>query len=333
MTEKSIELDDLEGHNDGNQGFDISLGLSPRDEKFNALIEQYNSDNGFIDEVLVDDVNKSIHHNAQNLNTENIYQNDDGQTVLKLKVNGKVVEKQLEQAIVELQKSESADARLREAAEQRKQLDDYANRLAIEAQALDLKRAHSEKQYSDRLSIDDTKTFVNEIFNGNQDDAAEKLLNLISNNKQQNPDLIADIAAKRAVAEMSIINSQQRFNDSIEVGKQWLYENHAEAMQDADIANFINYKTAEISRVDPNLTPEQVIKRAATEVLSKFNMMNGNNSESNLSAREMAKQNLPKPIVRQSNSTRVSQTFVEETPQDIAARMRAERASIRNHNY
>jgi hypothetical protein len=46
MTEESIELYDLEDNNYESQCFNTSIELSQNDEKFNALIEQDNSDSG-----------------------------------------------------------------------------------------------------------------------------------------------------------------------------------------------------------------------------------------------------------------------------------------------
>jgi hypothetical protein len=303
-------------------------GLSPRDEKLNALMAQFEEDKEpeESEEVIVEAL-------APEPKKSRVYAREDGAEAIMLKVNGVEVERDLDSAIKDFQKYESADARLREAADARKNLEDYEHRLRVEAQALEFERAQRKQPEQDANSDDDYKALLESIYKGD-DDAVDRLKRIMQPRPQapvDNNELIRQAAAQASVAVSEQIKAQH-FNDSVQRGKDWLYETYPDDIADSDIYNFINVKSGTISKDHPDMSPEAVIKQATTEVLGKMGRIKADAAPATTRAENKAA--LPKALPRQEATRRqVIEDEVDESPQAVGARMMRDRAAIRNSHY
>lgn len=313
--------------------------LTPREMREMELLEQYDNDAGYEPNVslpeamseqpLVAEQQPISEHNER----QYIYQADDGTQYVKLKVNGVDVEKPLDKAIADLQKIESADRRLADAAEKIKEITAREQEIAaremrvnLEAQALDIRLQQANNGKQTLLGADDV---VESIFL-NDEDAPLKLKALVedivnANHQVGNPpidDSVLDKKVKEALA-------QRDFEQSLAIGRQRAMDILGDRYNDPDFNIVLEQNCQRIATTDPTLRPEQVIEMAAANVADKFNLTPRKQQQSSdlqaVDPRLAAKQEMPRPVFGQRNSGSVSSDKVQPIPETDEQIIEAER--------
>ena len=261
-----------------------------------------------------------------------VYQNESGEFVMKMKVNGKEVEKTLEQIKATAQKHESADLRLQQASERERQIQAYEQQIRqqqaeIEAQ-LNSVKAEGQLSQQDAGQTDDLKSVIENIYDGETDQAAEKLERLLKGRQEPtlDPNQLASMAKEQALAEMREEARQRDYKASLDNGMRWLQEKHSDVLEDENLRSIVDSQTAVIMQREPHLTPEQVIRKATEMVLTVSSKRNG------ASDRESSKSQLQSHPKRQA-SRRYSppkEEVIDNSPAAVIAREKARRGQIAN---
>ena len=261
-----------------------------------------------------------------------VYQNESGEFVMKMKVNGKEVEKTLEQIKATAQKHESADIRLQQASERERQIQAYEQQIRqqqaeIEAQ-LNSVKAEGQLSQQDAGHTDDLKSVIENIYDGETDQAVETLERLLKGRQEPtlDPNQLASMAKEQALAEMREEVRQRDYQASLDNGMKWLQEKHSNVLEDENLRSIVDSQTAVIMQREPTLTPEQVIRKATEMVLTVSSKGNG------ASDRESSKSQLQSHPKRQA-SKRYSppkEPVIDNSPAAVIAREKARRGKIAN---
>ncbi len=255
-----------------------------------------------------------------------VYKNEAGEYVMKLKINGQEVERPITNIIATAQKQESADVRLQQANDRQRQLEEYENLLRAEdARIKAVKELPEPSQQDAQESEEDVKAFLEQIYDGNTDEAATKLAELLAGRQQPtlNVEELRAQLRQEAVIELEEHMSRREYDSSLSDGVKWLNDNHPDVVSDPMLYQFIDTQTTVISKEDPTLTPRQVIEKATDQVLARVN-------GSTVSSRENNKSQLKAPV-KASSSARYAppkKKEIDTSPQAVIARQREHRNAI-----
>lgn len=326
--------------------------LTPREEKLQSLNKKYDSshtDNFDPDKTEAEESDDIPEDPQEQKPKSPVYLNDKGEYVMKLKVNGVEVERTLEQITATAQKDVAADQRLQEAAESRKQLEQQAAQLQQWQQSLDAEHKRLESLAKDtqlsqqdagqEADASDVRALVAQhreyLYDGDTEKADEVMMQLIGLGRQQptlNVDEVVNQAVQRSVQEQQRMTQQVEqerlqveYKASLQRGGQWARENYGELLNDPDMYRLVDGKTEEIYKENPNLTPEEVIKKATEYVAQRFGKQPVNQREGN-------KQKLPAQPKRLANSRHVTQKqpVVDNSPAAALQRIKEQRQAIQN---
>ena len=263
-----------------------------------------------------------------------VRQNEKGEWVMKLKVNGVEVERSLDQITATAQKHESADVRLQQATQRQRELDEYQKVLDNEYQRLTQQQnTQPSKQDAGPNAQEAAKKLMEQIYDGNTDEATQLLVGLLEQGRQQQPTLdtaeLTRQATQQAIQEMERRSAERDYNSSLQRGVNWLNETHSDLVSDRDMLKFIDLKTEEIEKANPTLAPEEVIKKAAEEVAKRFGKTKTDPVES---IRTQNKATIVPQPKRQANSRHSvpKKPEVDNSPASVVERMKQQRQSVAN---
>ena len=262
-----------------------------------------------------------------------VFLNDDGEHVMKLVVNGSEVIRPLNEIVADSQKNLAANQRLQEVAEQRKRIEARENELlqreaALKEQSLLQQKPQPSIPDVGEGDLDKAKAFIDRILDGETDNAAEQLAELIVSGRQQptpiDTDAISKQAARDAIAQMESVNSEREYRESIGKGAKWVNEHHPEITASESLTRFVDAEIEAIMANEPNTMPEDAIKQATEGVLKYMGK-----PAQEASSRETNKTGLHREPVRKSLSKkRPEPEVIDNSPTAIIAQLRKERQMI-----
>jgi len=199
-----------------------------------------------------------------------------------LEVSGQQIKKKkeevLEAGVRTLQKETSADARLRQAAALEAELEERERRLK-ELEAEHLARRDQEDEEID----EESRAFADAIFT--DEEAVAKTFSKLK--KQLNT-----VTEKMTEAERERAEKQEKEQKSV---VEYYHSNHKAIASDPDMHPALNRRLKIISEQEPNLSPIEIIDRAASEVYERF----GVTPEGESSIQEQPPENPKKKMVKQ----------------------------------
>lgn len=267
------------------------------------------------------------------------YRKPDGKLYTTMKVNGQEREVPADQVKAYLQKDLAGDVKLQQAADRERQLTQREQQLRNLEQQLRQQSSHPPSQQGDEEIRQQAKSVLSKVWDGDDDAAAEALADFIRQNSARvDTDQILSEAERRAmtaVEQREAQRQQREWEQSTREGINWLRETHPDILDDDDLREFVDVRTARMVEARENgdpefadMTPRQIIEKAAGEAndwLKKQAQQLAGDTPGN--AREQRKRNL-KPMPR-GMSTQPSQKAPEEpdnSPAAAIARMREARA-------
>lgn len=266
------------------------------------------------------------------------YRKPDGKLYTTMKVNGQEREVPADQVKAYLQKDLAGDVKLQQAADRERQLTQREQQLRNMEQQLRQQSSHPPEQGDEEIR-QQAKTVLSKVWDGDDDAAAEALADFIRQNSARvDTDQILSEAERRAmsaVEQREAQRQQREWENSTREGINWLREHHPRVLDDDNLREFVDVRTARMVEARQNgdpefadMTPRQIIEKAAGEAnewLQKQTQTQAGDTPGN--AREARKRNL-KPMPR-GMSKQPSQRVPEEpdtSPAAVIARMRQSRA-------
>lgn len=268
------------------------------------------------------------------------YRKPDGKLYTTMKVNGQEREVPADQVKAYLQKDLAGDVKLQQAADRERHLTQREQQLRNLEQQLRQQSSHPPGKGDEEIR-QQAKTVLSKVWDGDDDAAAEALADFIRQNSAGvDTDQILSEAERRAMSAMEQREAQRQqreWDSSTREGINWLREHHPRILDDDNLREFVDVRTARMVEAHRNgdpefadMTPRQIIEKAAGEAqdwLQQQAQKLAGDTPGN--AREARKRNL-KPMPR-GMSKQPSQKVPQEPDTSPAAaieRMRQSRAVI-----
>lgn len=265
------------------------------------------------------------------------YRKPDGKLYTKMKIRGEEREVRADQVKAYLQKDISAEEGLQQVAEERRRLQEERERFAQEREAR-LKQSLSQPSMMD---ADEAKAkadaLIKKIYEGDES-AAEDLAALMnSKSATLNPDDIAAIVESKVLSAQEKREAEKRqieWNNSVSEGIRALEESRPEIFGDQELFSIVDSKTAQMVELqqqgDPdyiNLTPAQIIEKAATDVQAWLDGRTTPKKEPATSQRQARKDGL-KPIPNSNGRQfqKAPKPELDTSTEAILSRMKKSRA-------
>jgi len=267
------------------------------------------------------------------------YRKPDGRLYTTMKVNGQEREVPADQVKAYLQKDLAGDYKLQQAADRERQLQQRERQLQDLEQKLRQESSHPPAQGDEEIR-QQAKTVLSKVFDGDDDAAAEALADFIrQNNTPVDTDQILSEAERRAMSAVDQREAERQKREwqaSQQDGLKWLREKHPRMLDDDNLRDFVDTRTARMLQARENgdpefveMTPRKMIEKAAGEAQewleAQAKELTGKDTPGN--DREARKRNL-KPMPR-GMSKQPSNKAPEEpdtSPAAVIARMRQQRA-------
>ena len=282
-----------------------------------------------IDQNIGEDAEKVVVQSqaAQDLSSAlGIYQNEQGQQVARMKINGEEREIPAEQVKAMLQKELSGDLKLQEASERQRGLQEYEQKLRAEGVRLQSLATSQPPVGADEGLREKAGTIIDELVEGDPEIAKDALAEVFKGRQEPTLDTneVADKAYKRA---LETLDERDRENDR-QKGVETLNSDYAHIMQDANLRNMTNDFTKEIMRQEPTLSPSDVLVKAAKKTDSWISSLRGENSQNEpTSDRKIDKSTLKTiPSGRSAAHVPPKKEQIDNSPAGIIARMAKSRA-------
>jgi|GEM_PF-2343012 len=236
------------------------------------------------------------------------YRKSDGKLYTTMKVNGQEREVPADQIKAHLQKDLAGDVKLQQAADRERQLREREQQLSSLEQQLRQQSSHPPAKGDEEIR-QQAKTVLSKVWDGDDDAAAEALADFIQQNSSRvDTDQILSEAERRAnhaVEQRESQRQQREWETSTREGINWLRETHPDILEDTDMRDFVDARTARMVEARQNgdpefadMTPRDIIQKAASEAndwLQKQTQKQAGDTPGN--AREQRKRNL-KPMPR-----------------------------------
>jgi len=212
MGTDSIVTDELEQHDDINED---QQSVDPRAARLAEIAasrsEEREAENDPDDDNDDSNIVDSGHQKREDQQSQSRVYQRDGQSFVKLKVDGQEVERSLDDVIAVKQKEESADSRLSKAAAEAKRLQEVERRLVLREQSLN---AQATQARSAQLSTEDVAAqkqqaaeYRKALYDGDEEKADEIMAELLSAGRRPatpaiNVDQIAQQAEDRVIGRI-----------------------------------------------------------------------------------------------------------------------------------
>jgi hypothetical protein len=268
------------------------------------------------------------------------YRRSDGKLYTTMKVNGQEREVPADQVKAYLQKDLAGDSKLQAASDRERKLSEREQHLNELEQQLRKQSSHLPSEKGDEEIRQQAKAVLSKVWDGDDDAAAEALSEFIRQNTGQvNTDEILSEAERRAnyaVEQREAEKAAREWDKSTRDGINWLRDNHPTVLEDENLREFVDARTARMVDAQRNgdpefadMTPRQIIEKAAGEAndwLQKQGL--GRESEDTRgSARDNRKKNLkpmPRGISKQPTQDKPQEP--DNSPAAAISRMRQGRA-------
>lgn len=267
-----------------------------------------------------------------------VFKNDDGEYAVELTVNGQKVTRTLKEITADRQKDLAAEQRLQQAAMRNKELD--ARETALREREAEIARQLEEQKESQLSSqdaglkdLDKAKAFIDRVLDGETDNAAEQLAELIASGRTiptpVDANAISQRAAQDAISKIEAMNAEKAYTSSVKKGADWVNEHHPEITASESLTRFVDAEINVIMANEPGTEPEKAIKKATETVLKQL----GKPGEAE-SSRSTNKAGLRREPARKAISKkRVEKEVIDNSPRAIIAEMRKERAALTGKAY
>lgn len=204
-----------------------------------------------------------------------VYEGDE--LMFRTKVDGKEQLIPLDRARQQLQKHEAAEVRLQQAAEEKKRLDEREVQIRQTEATLAARATESPSplpepsvpDVSDQSFENEAREIVSSLFTGTEDQAAEKLTEVLGKMRQApapqapaiDPEQIATIAVTKAKEELRAENLEA----AQATGYKQFLDEYADIAGDAALFRFADGKTETIEAEHPDWNPTQVMLEAGKQ--------------------------------------------------------------------
>lgn len=235
--------------------------------------------------------------------------------LVELKVNGRQVWKSKQEVedaggVAAIQKQLAAEDNMAQSSRERQQLAQQKADLARERQEWEQEKSKVVEPKKETNVRDMARSIVERIFSGNEDDAEEAVVELLSVKQPEqpvpaislNPQTIAQEAARQARWGIDLETAQEKFE-----------EDFSDIATNPDLRNMADQKTVEIMAQNPHWLPSKVIAEAGKQVREFVKSINP--AVDPLAARNLEKQKLdiaPKTSVRAPGKPEVKPKTQEE---------------------
>ncbi len=259
--------------------------LSPREEAMQALVSKQREHDGITDTDMPGSPVSSPEQVAepaagQGSFGQQVYQNSNGDYVMRLKVDGVEQEMSLDNVQATMQKHQAADARLRQAAEMRHQLDAERHQWQQQQQqqnqnqppqpASTNQQPPSQQEQKEGAATDDVmeqaEAIIDSLYDGNPEDAAKALAAAMA--KPSTATVTPEQIRKEAISAVQ----QQEYERQLKDGFNRFQTEYSDIMADPDLSEMADRKTLEIKQLHPNWSPEQILMESGRVVREKFNL-------------------------------------------------------------
>jgi hypothetical protein len=259
-----------------------------------------------------------------------VYLNDEGEYVTKIKVNGVEIERPFSQVVATAQKQESGDIKLQRANEREHKLNEYEQLLRSEEARILAQRTSppSNEQDAGIERSEQLQVVMEHLLDGQTKEAADILDKLMSGRQEPTFD-VNDITRRAKEETIQALREENRKHDysiSLSNGIKWLEEQHPDVISDTNLYSIIDGQTDVISRREPNLTPEEVIKKATETVLSLRGIETPANSRD---ANKSQLKSQPKSRAGLRHSP-PQKPVLDTSPAAVIARQKAQRSQVAN---
>ena len=322
--------------------------LSPREEAIEAIVARRAAeDSGTIVDAHGAEIDDGLSEEAyDDLDPElqpptepdsPVFKNESGQYAVNLRVNGQDVVRTLDDMKADSQKHASADLRLQEVADLQKDIATREAQLKAQYDEFQAKVAAQDNQLSSQDvgedALEGAKAVMEQIYDGNTDDAAEQLAKMIEGRRQPTQidvEAIERTAATKAIEQIEALNADKAHKASVAKGTDWLNEEHPEILSSDSLTRYVDIEIDRAVANNPSLTPEAAIKLATDIVLEQ---MGKPTSDTQVSSRNQNKADLQREPVRQSaKRARTTPVEIDNSPSAVIARMREDRMAIRGQS-
>ena len=254
---------------------------------------------------------------------------------LKTVVDGKIVMVPLDQARTQLQKQQSADARLAQAAARQKELDARERQIKATEANLMARAAQPVSTPVDDASFDTEATeLVRSLVSDPEAKAAQKLAGVLKKIRAATPQIDVSAITAHAVhvaKEEIAVESYQR---ALVSGAEAFKKSYPDIAADPDLYNFADRKTTAIAEEHPEWEPAQVMLEAGKQTRDWVAKLSGkpaastspNTSVADLNKRQQLKQKLtPMPQSRSARPAPEPDENADYGPGDYMAEIRKAR--------
>ena len=325
--------------------------LSPREEAMQALVSKQREHAGITDTDMPDDVSPAAQPGQVAEPTAGqggslpslqeglpVYQNSNGDYVMRLKVDGVEQEMSLNNVQATMQKHQAADARLRQAAEMRHQLEaerhQFQQQVAAQHQP---PTQHEPAAYREQLPshssteegatddvMEQAQAIIDSLYDGDPEDAAKALAAAMAKPST------ATVTPEQIRQEALSAVQQQEYDRNLKDGFARFQNEYSDIMADPDLQEMADRKSLEIQQLHPDWTPEAILMESGRVVREKFQpaapaeeQPSSSNNPQPTNQRQARKQNLQAMPHRQNTAyTPPQQPQPSNAPADVIANMK-----------
>ena len=252
---------------------------------------------------------------------------------LKTVVDGKIVMVPLDQARTQLQKQQSADARLAQAAARQKELDARERQIKATEANLMARAAQPVSTPVDDASFDTEATeLVRSLVSDPEAKAAQKLAGVLKKIRAATPQIDVSAITAHAVhvaKEEIAVESYQR---ALVSGAEAFKKSYPDIAADPDLYNFADRKTTAIATEHPEWDPAQVMLEAGKQTRDWVAKLSGkvapttSSAVADIAKRQQLKQKLtPMPQTRSARPVAEPDPTADDSPADYMAALRKAR--------
>lgn len=333
--EKQVELDKNEDQtsNEPNPRDALvdSINANRKDEVNNEILESGGT---------IEPMHEEVTHVADPLDAY-IQQDDAGEPLFKMTVNGQEVLVPLAQIQKERQLEQASRKRMDENADWSKNLAEREDKLLHETAALEARFVSAPPSVAPDVDRMDFKTEAREIFSTLIDDDAEvasdKLASVLegiaSRTSSQTPidadELVTKTreAIRREQAEKDAVDREADERQQFQDGYRAFEDNFPHLVKDPELFAVANSHTNTVAAEHPHWGPVEVILEAGARTDKWLNELKGAplTADTNTNNRQQQKDNLVAMPASRTATREPSQPELVETPADVLASMRAGR--------
>ena len=239
----------------------------------------------------------------------------DGRPMMRMKVDGQIVHRDLDAVRATQQKHEAADARLQYAAEWQKDLQQREQALATRQPPAqpqpDVSPPPAQTDVDDLNIAEISNDLVTSMFSGTQEEAAEKvteaLTRIASRTGQPAAPVDVDAIVQRAKAEARAELDADNEKSLTDAAWETFKESYADVVADDEAFEFADSLTGKIEKEHPDWGPREVMLEAgkrARDVVVEGKKARQPAAPASDAGRQQAKQNLtPLPTSRTATHT------------------------------